>query len=164
VIICTVEGCDRTGQIVKGLCPGHAYQKKVGKPFSPLRAYERRRECTEEKCSRAHYGKGLCRFHYGRTYNHSRRDSLRHKYNLSLEEFEEMSLQQGNVCAICNEKPHGSNLSVDHDHNCCPGVRSCGRCVRSLICQRCNTALGLLRDNPVLADKAAAYLRGWKKK
>lgn len=54
------------------------------------------------------------------------------------------------TCAICGEHPERKRLARDHDH--ATGLR------RELLCQRCNTALGLLRDNPKLLRKAAAYL------
>jgi hypothetical protein len=64
---------------------------------------------------------------------------------------EMLFLQQG-VCAICsNECPTGKPLSVDHDH--------ATEEVRGLLCHPCNTAVGLLRDNPELLEAAAAYLR-----
>lgn len=50
-------------------------------------------------------------------------------------------------------------LTVDHDHACCPGDRSCGRCVRGLICMRCNAALGMLHDDLAAAQGIADYLR-----
>lgn len=50
-------------------------------------------------------------------------------------------------------------LAVDHDHGCCPGVASCGRCVRGLLCGTCNSMLGLGHDNPEVLENAAAYLR-----
>lgn len=34
---------------------------------------------------------------------------------------------------------------VDHDHDCCPGGWSCGRCVRGLICSECNVLEGKIR-------------------
>ena len=50
-------------------------------------------------------------------------------------------------------------LTVDHDHSCCPGQRSCGRCVRGLICMSCNAALGMLNDDLAAAQALAEYLR-----
>ena len=48
------------------------------------------------------------------------------------------------------------NLSVDHDHACCPtGGRSCGKCARGLLCVRCNSCLGWLET---YGGTAAAYL------
>jgi hypothetical protein len=54
---------------------------------------------------------------------------------------------QGHACAICREPFIEQRPRIDHDHNCCKvppnGVsRSCGKCVRGLLCVRCNTWLG----------------------
>ncbi len=74
---------------------------------------------------------------------------------------------QGGRCAICglpeetvrvNGAGRRQSLSVDHDHACCPGDSSCGRCIRGLLCFRCNTAIGLLGDRPEIALAAATYL------
>jgi hypothetical protein len=51
-----------------------------------------------------------------------------------------------------------ARLVVDHDHNCCAGEKSCGQCVRGLICSTCNTAAGLMRDDPRLARSLADYM------
>lgn len=58
-------------------------------------------------------------------------------------------------CSIC-----GSNerLHVDHDHSCCPGVRSCGSCVRGVLCGTHNRAIGMFSDDVVLLQKAIDYL------
>jgi hypothetical protein len=57
-------------------------------------------------------------------------------------------------CAICGRqpKPHGRRLAIDHDHT--TGI------VRGLLCYRCNTAIGLLGDDPNVAYRAARYLDG----
>lgn len=50
-------------------------------------------------------------------------------------------------------------LVVDHDHGCCPVTNhSCGRCLRGLICSTCNSAIGMLRNDPRIASGVAAYL------
>jgi Recombination endonuclease VII len=54
-----------------------------------------------------------------------------------------------------------SLLTVDHDHNCCPGQRSCGLCVRGLLCTQCNCAAGLLGDDSERAMALARYVERW---
>lgn len=53
-------------------------------------------------------------------------------------------------CLICGQRPTRS-LAVDHDH-------STGA-IRGLLCGPCNTGMGHLKDNPMLLEKAAQYLR-----
>lgn len=63
---------------------------------------------------------------------------------------------QDNACAICR-KPTTRVLSVDHDHACCPGERSCGECVRGLLCVMCNRMLTALEDDE-WREKAEQYI------
>jgi hypothetical protein len=88
--------------------------------------------------------------------------NLRYKYRLSLERYEALLSEQGGCCAICRvDAPtdvRTSRFHVDHDHACCPGSRSCGRCVRGLLCHACNTALGNFRDDPERLQSALRYL------
>lgn len=90
------------------------------------------------------------------------RDNLQTKYALSLERYREMLAAQDGRCAICGVASPGDvridRFHVDHDHSCCPGDTSCGRCVRGLLCRACNTALGNFRDNPDVLLSAVAYL------
>ena len=80
-----------------------------------------------------------------------RRYRLKTQYNLTLEDYEAMHEAQGGGCAICGEaEDTGRLLAVDHDHE--TGL------VRGLLCTRCNTGLGLFRDNPDLLDAAREYL------
>jgi hypothetical protein len=81
------------------------------------------------------------------------------RYKLTQEQYDEMYERQGGVCAICQQPPaNGRVLSIDHDHSCCPGLTSCGECVRGLLCTACNTALGKLKDDVVRLQRAIEYL------
>lgn len=88
------------------------------------------------------------------------REQLQYMYKLTVEQYDAMFVEQGGRCAICGEPPGARRLAVDHDHACCPGGRSCGACVRSLLCNRCNVGLGSFRDNPGLLAAALDYLKG----
>lgn len=80
------------------------------------------------------------------------------RHGLTEQRYDELLAGQGWACAICGGRPTGQRLSVDHDHSCCPGKHSCGRCIRGLLCHRCNVALGYLQNDPDIALRASMYL------
>lgn len=62
-------------------------------------------------------------------------------------------------CWLCG-KPFDKNAKrtphVDHDHTCCPGVTTCGKCIRGLAHQHCNQII--TREDPSLLRKIADSL------
>lgn len=82
------------------------------------------------------------------------------RYGITEAQYDAMLHAQGGVCAIkgCNRTNKNKRMDIDHDHACCPGDRSCGKCVRGLVCGPCNKAMGLLRDDPSLASALSDYL------
>lgn len=89
----------------------------------------------------------------------TRRRGLRRLYGLTLAEYDNMLAAQHGCCAICRrpQSDFKRKLCVDHDHSCCPGVRSCGKCVRGLLCAGCNFAVSVL-ENTEWRPHAEAYL------
>lgn len=90
------------------------------------------------------------------------------KYRLSLEAYKAMLAAQGGACAICKvDAPtdiRTNRFHVDHDHACCPSSqKTCGKCVRALLCHGCNTALGNFKDDPVRLRAALSYLTSHKR-
>ncbi len=71
-----------------------------------------------------------------------RRDHLKRKFGLTLEDYDALLAAQHGGCAICGDPPAKTALHVDHDHE--TGV------VRGLLCFRCNAAIGNLRDDQLL--------------
>lgn len=86
--------------------------------------------------------------------------NLKFKHAMTLDEYDELLAAQGGGCAVCGSTdPKGrGRFHVDHDHRCCPGQKSCGKCVRGLLCCKCNPGLGSFNDDPELLIAAAAYL------
>lgn len=84
---------------------------------------------------------------------------LKSKYGLTKEQWESLIIKQEGKCAACKGIPN--EWQVDHDHKCCSDKKSCGKCIRALLCASCNTVLGFVKDNPEILEKQAAYLRSF---
>ena len=80
----------------------------------------------------------------------SRRKSDLQKYNLGLEEYDQMLESQNGQCAICGKRQH-KKLFVDHNHKT-------GK-VRGLLCNNCNFGIGQFQDDFNLLLSAIEYLR-----
>lgn len=88
-----------------------------------------------------------------------RKNLWKTRYKMTEEEYAALLQKQNGVCAICKRPPLPESLFVvDHDHGCCSSTETCGKCVRGLIHQRCNNALGIFLDNSIICRNAAEYL------
>lgn len=87
-----------------------------------------------------------------RTPEYDRNANLKAKFNITLDDFKSMLDAQGGVCAICKQTNGDKPLCVDHCH-------ATGS-VRKLLCNKCNTGLGMFRDNPEYLAEAIKYLGG----
>ena len=78
----------------------------------------------------------------------------RREYNLEIDTYIDMLYAQLFKCACC-ARPFGrvkdATPCIDHDHNCCP-KRSCGKCVRALLCRQCNRLVGVIESSPHLLN------------
>ena len=84
----------------------------------------------------------------------------KYRTGLTDDDFAELLDMQNGRCAICGASEPGGKGTwhIDHDHACCPGARSCGKCVRGLLCGSCNLALGLMCDDIGRLQAAIVYL------
>lgn len=94
----------------------------------------------------------------------NRRGLLKHRYGLTIEEYNQMLAGQGGVCAICKRPPkikkdgtpkYGARrLAVDHFHG--PGGK-----IRGLLCDYCNRMLvGMIESLRIDPMTIVDYLRG----
>jgi len=82
------------------------------------------------------------------------------KYGITPEKMTELLDAQDNSCAICHIKfgTGAQRPEVDHDHSCCPGQVTCGKCIRKILCNNCNGMIGKARDSISILRSAVYYL------
>jgi len=80
-------------------------------------------------------------------------NKLSWKYRITLEQYDAMVAEQGNLCAICGRPQRRANrpLCIDHDHKT-------GK-VRGLLCDFCNQLLGFLENHRDRIPAFEAYLK-----
>ena len=143
---CTIEGCLNRAESKAGkrstVCPTHAGHIRQGKEPELLRQQGVYKVCQVPGCENPFRSKKFCNKH----------DVRRRNYNLSTDRFLEIIPAP---CQICGET---SNIHIDHDHSCCPGEQSCGKCVRGSLCSGCNLGLGAFRDSVEKLEQAVRYL------
>jgi len=69
---------------------------------------------------------------------------------ITVEQYERALERSGGFCEICGKRPEKRRISIDHGHKT-------GK-FRGLICNRCNTILGLSDDSSTILYKCANYL------
>lgn len=90
----------------------------------------------------------------------TRRYSLKKRYGITPEEFDDMLARQGGCASCGSTTTNGKYWHIDHDHSCCPtSTKTCGRCIRGILCHGCNTALGNLGDDPEKVEALLNYIR-----
>lgn len=86
--------------------------------------------------------------------DYKRRNQLQRKYGITVEQYDDLLTAQNGLCGCCEtNKPGGrwGTFHVDHCHE--------SNEIRGLLCNRCNTAIGLFGDTADGVSKALKYLR-----
>ena len=77
----------------------------------------------------------------------TKRSHLKRHYSMALEDYALLLEKYGPGCAVCSSEKH---LCVDHNHYS-------GK-VRAILCNKCNTALGLVNDDVELLQRLIIYV------
>ena len=135
------------------------------KKSKPLTQFHKNRTYRRRECK-------TCRSQYAKTnYKENKKDILNRRkpystrqkvekrfrswlaqgIKLTLQEYYKKLAKQHHSCKICKSPfKNTRDAHVDHQH-------TTGK-VRGILCSKCNTALGLLKDDPNLLLRAAKYL------
>lgn len=148
-------------------CECYIHRPRELQPCGTYAAYQQHRLNRETPCvacmeaQREYKRQHRKNYQMGPEQRRRRLESFR-KYRTGLtdETFAELLAAQRGLCAICGTQDPGGQGTwhVDHDHACCPGARSCGKCIRGLLCSSCNMALGLFHDDTERLLSALRYL------
>ena len=134
---CKLDYCDNKIAVVSlGYCGTHYAQvTRYGycEP-QPVRTFEKEKKCDAPWCERMVFSAELCVPCYKR----------RTRYGLSIEQY--ISMEQ--KCEVCGEL---NNIHIDHNH-------LTGK-FRGVLCNTCNTSLGLLKEDAERIIALAKYAK-----
>lgn len=126
-------------------------------------------QCVRTHCSKGHEYTEENTYYWGserrcRRCNADRQKIVwpKIKYGITPSIWQEMLDKQNNQCAICKHLLADTGpyrAEMDHDHSCCPGQITCGKCLRKILCQNCNRLLGAAKDSISILQAAINYLK-----
>ncbi len=135
-------------RIARGICVDCAKPAVPGKQRcqdhiikAAKRLRKRRDLCSEQgRCTRCTNpnvpGNQMCR---SCQENASKQHRLReYKYTEAHEQRFQSALTGEIPCDFCGHPFNGEPPHQDHDHSCCSGDKSCGKCLRGLVHRQCN--------------------------
>lgn len=106
-------------------------------------------------CRREYEAKSYHKHKHKRPYDYEadKDRKLKKAYGIGYEEYQTMLAAQDGMCAICGTLDTGKRraFAVDHCH-------TCGE-VRGLLCSPCNTAIGSLKEDLGIMQRAMDYVR-----
>ncbi|MFJ5224866.1 endonuclease domain-containing protein [Streptomyces sp. NPDC088400] len=150
--LCSFDGCGRAAAR-EGLCGRHAAQRDRKGTLTRLPVSRRpgasqvRDDEGRKECGMCGTWKAATEFPASPLYP----DGLApycsacrvcDTYRISPKQYEAMRRDHEGRCGLCGDEEDDRVLGVDHDRACCSSSRSCGRCVRGLLCTRCRLGLG----------------------
>ena len=92
--------------------------------------------------------------HKKRRREDQRKSVLKHRYGMSVEDYDALLKEQNSGCAICGNPIPGRNnkhFAIDHNHKT--------NKVRGLLCYKCNSGIGYFKENIDFLQKAIDYLK-----
>lgn len=163
---CSFQDCFRP-VVCKSLCASHYKQHRLGRELKPInpKYWQNRKSLTPK---RDELGREFCLYceryleskFFGTYGDMCNRCKHLARYGFTFADYATLLQKQNYRCLGCQVLESSlRSFHIDHDHACCPQVnRSCGKCVRGLLCSLCNQALGLVKDNVSTLKNLISYL------
>ena len=164
---CQVPECQaKTSRKTMNYCPGHKKNFDIyGDPLGPGTPFVDDTDDDELYC----HG---CRSYLSKVYFNkvqtfcdkcNNLNALARNYNMTLPDIITL-FEVYTSCQICGESfKDDRDRHIDHDHSCCRGSKTCGRCTRGVLCRSCNHMLGNAKDNIGILVQAIGYLHHYTK-
>lgn len=119
--------------------------EKLLSEFIPHKTRPQGRHNTCKKCKNKRY-RELRKIYPDRYISYVRK----HKFGIDNDHYNLLFKLQNGLCAICTEKSKKKRLGVDHKHD--PFK------IRGLLCDTCNRALGMFKEDKCILWRAIKYL------
>lgn len=124
------------------------------KLYKKNEAVEKEKRRNNYKIKQEYY-RDKARIHYRNNSKESNFKRRLKKYGITEKQYYELFEKQNKCCAICKSSNSSKDYAIHHCHN--TGI------VRGILCDNCNTGIGLLKEDIEIINSAVMYLKKYKK-